>query len=186
MHPTKKRKESRDRSSRVYIKNLSVNSLLTKSGRARPSLKAILRLSSLSTFRFSLLATVLGDGGGLLLPFAELEETVDVKDVFVEEGAGARSERRGDREGGFDVAARGGFEIADRRTVFTLLVESDRIFIVFLGSGVSGSGFSPSFVGVMGVNQSAYSWSKILEGEAGDAVRDCRWLWILPGLETGV
>ena len=185
MRPTKERKESRDRSSRAYVKNLSVNSLLTKSGRARPSLKAILRLSSLSAFRFSLLATVLGDGGVLLLPFVELE-MVDVKDVFVEEGAGARSERRGVREGGFDVAARGGFEIADRRTVFTLLVESDRIFIVFLGSGVSGSGFSPSFVGVMGVNQSAYSWSKILEGEAGDAVRDCRWLWILPGLETGV
>ena len=174
MHPTKKRKESRDRSSRVYIKNFSVNSLLTISGRARPSFRAILRLSSLSAFRFSLLATVLGEGGFLLLPFAELEETVDVKDVFAEEGVGARSERRGVREGGFGVAARGCFEIVDRRTVSTLLVEGDSTFIVFLGSGVSGSGFSRSFVGVMGVNQSAYSWSKILEGGAGDAVRDCR------------
>ena len=174
MHPTKKRKESRDRSSRVYIKNFSVNSLLTISGRARPSFRAILRLSSLSAFRISLLATVLGEGGGLLLPFAELEETVDVKDVFAEEGVGARSERRGVREGGFGVAARGCFEIVDRRTVSTLLVEGDSTFIVFLGSGVSGSGFSRSFVGVMGVNQSAYSWSKILEGGAGDAVRDCR------------
>ena len=180
MRPTKKKEESRDRSSRAYIKNFSVNSLLTKSGRARPSFKAILRLSSLSAFRFSLLATVLGEGGVLLLPFAELEEMVDVKDVFVEEGAGARS------KGGFDVAARGGFVIVDWRTIFTLFVEGDSTFIVFLGSGVSGSGFSRSFVGVIGVNQSAYSWSKILEGGVGDTVSDCRWLWILPGLETGV
>ena len=82
-----------------------MNPLLTKSGRARPSFKAILRLSSLSAFRFSLLAMVLGEGGVLPLPFVELEEKVDVKD----EDVGARSGGRG-----FGVAAGGGFEIVDR------------------------------------------------------------------------
>ena len=58
---------------------------------------------------------------------------------------------------GFGVAAGCGFGVVDRKTVFNLLVEGDRTFIVFLGSGVLGSGFNRSFVGVTGVNQSAYS-----------------------------
>ena len=79
-------KECQDCSCCVDVDNLSVNSLLTKSGRARPSFKAILRLSSLSTLRLSLLAIMPGEGGVLLLPFVELEEKVDVKGALAEEG----------------------------------------------------------------------------------------------------
>lgn len=151
------RKGSQGYSSRFDIKNLSVNSSLIKSGRARPSFKAILRLSSLSALRLSLLATVLGEGGVLPLPFVDLEEREDVKGVLAEGGVGARSGGKGVREVGLGAASRGSFEIADWRAAFTLLVEGDRTFIVFLGSGVLGSGFGRSLVGVMGVNQSAYS-----------------------------
>jgi len=173
LDPNGQKKESQDRPSCVEVKNFSVNSLLTKSGCARPSFRAILHLSSLSALRLALLATVLGEGGVLLLFFVELER-VDVKDPVVEEGVGARSGRRGGREVEFGVVARCGFEIGDRRFVFTLLVEGDRSLIVFLGSGVLGSGFSRPFFGVIGVNQSAYSWLKILEGRVGEAVRGCR------------
>ena len=75
---------------KVGVKNLSVNSSLTKSGRARPSLKMILRPSCL--------AMVLGEDV-LLLPFVELDDRVDVK-----EDVGAESE-------GFSGAAWGSFEI---------------------------------------------------------------------------
>jgi hypothetical protein len=151
-----------------------VNSLLTKSGRARPSFKAILCLSSLSDLRLSLLETVLGEGGIPLLLFVELEEKVDVKDALAEESTGARSGGRVVREVGFSVAVGTGFEAVGRRAVFTMLVEGDRMFTVFFGSGVLGSGFGRSFVGVIGVNQSAYSWLKITEGAVGETVRS-RW-----------
>ena len=150
-----------------------MNSLLTKSGRARPSFKAILRLSSLSTLRRSLLATVLGEGGVLLLPVVELGERVDVKDVLTEEGVGARSVGKVVREVGLGMVGGWVFEIADRRTEFTLVVESDRMSMVFLGSGVLGSRFGRSFFGVMGLNQSAYSWLKMLGGGVGEAIWGC-------------
>jgi len=155
--PSGRKKENQDCSSCTGFKSLSVNPLLTKSGRARPSFKAILHLSSLSAFRLSLLATALGEGGVLLLLFVELEERLDVKDAVTEEGVGARLEGRRVWEVEFRVAAGCGFELVDRETVFNLLVEGDKMFIVFLGPGVFGSGFNRSFVGVTGVNQSAYS-----------------------------
>ena len=172
--PPEQGKESRDCPSYVCVKNFSVNSLLTKSGRARPSFRAILRLSSLSDLRLSLLETVPGEGGISLLLFVELEEKVDVKDALAEENTGARSGGRVVREVGFSVAVGTGFEAAGLRAVFTLLVEGDRMFTVFFSSGVLGSGFGRSFVGVMGVNQSAYSWLKIAEGAVGETVRS-RW-----------
>lgn len=92
--PSGRKKESQDCPSCAGVRNLSVNPLLTKSGRARPSFKAILRLSSLSAFRLSLLATALGEGGVLLLLFAELEERLGVKDVVAEEDVGTRLEGR--------------------------------------------------------------------------------------------
>ena len=66
------------------------------------------------------------------------------------------------------VTARRGFEITDRQTVLTL-VEGDRTFIV-LSFGALGRGFGGSFVGVIGVNQSAYPRSRIL----GEILRRCR------------
>ena len=154
--PPRQRKEDQDFSSYVDVKNFSVNSLLTKSGRARPSFKAILRLSSLLALCLSLLVIMLGEGGVLLLLLTGLER-VDVKDVVAEENVGARLKGRRVREVGFDVAARCSFEVVDRQTVFTLLVEGDKTFIVFLGSGVLRNGFNHSFVGVIGMNQSVYS-----------------------------
>ena len=84
--PPRQRKEDQDFSSYVDVKNFSVNSLLTKSGRARPSFKAILRLSSLLALCLSLLVIMLGEGGVLLLLLVELEEKVDVKGALAEEG----------------------------------------------------------------------------------------------------
>ena len=101
---------------------------------------------------------VLGEGGVSLLPFLKLDGRVDVK-----EDMGAKLE-------GFGGAA-GGVEIMDRRTVLTLLVEGDRS-IAFLGSSVLGSGSGRSFVGVIGVNQPAYSWSRIERG-VGEIVTRC-------------
>ena len=134
-----------------------MNPLLTKSGRARPSFKVILHLSSLSALRLSLLAAVLGEGGVLLLPFVELEEGADVKDAVAGEDVEARLEGRRVWGVRFGMAVGRGFEVVDRETVFNLLEEGDRMFTVFLCSGVLGSGFNHSFVGVAGVNQSAYS-----------------------------
>lgn len=156
-NPSEQKKESQDCSCCAGVRNFSVNPLLTKSGRARPSFKAILHLSSLSAFRLSLLATALGEGGVLLHLFVELEERVDVKDAVTGEGVGARLEGRRVLGVGLRMAAGCGLELVDRETVFNLLVEGDRMFIVFLGPSVLGSGFNRSFVGVTGVNQSAYS-----------------------------
>jgi hypothetical protein len=98
-----------------------VNPLLTKSGRARPSFKAILHLSSLSALRLSFLATVPGEGGVLLFLFVELEERVDAKDTVVEEGVGARLEGRRVWGVGFSAAAGYGFEVVDRRNRIQLV-----------------------------------------------------------------
>ena len=76
-------------------KNFSVNSLLTKSGRARQSFKAVLRLSSLSALRSSLLAIVLADGGVFLPRFVGPEERVGAVDVLAKESVGARVKGRG-------------------------------------------------------------------------------------------
>lgn len=152
--PSEQKKESQGCPSCVGVRNLSVNPLLTKSGRARPSFKAILHLSSLSALRLSLLATALGEGGVLL---AGLEERVDVQDAVAEEDVGARLEGKIVLGGGFCAATGCGFEVVDRETVLSLFVEGDRTLTVFLGSGVFGSEFDRSFVGVTGVNQSAYS-----------------------------
>ena len=113
-----------------------------------------------STFHFSLLAMAF-DEGVLLLHFVGLEDMVDVK-----EDVGAESEEIEVRS---CVAARRGFEITDRQTILTFLVEGDRTFIV-LSFGALGSRFGDSFVRVMGVNQSAYSRSRIL----GEMVKRCR------------
>lgn len=68
-HLTRKNQRS---SSCTGPRNFSVNSLVTKSGRARPSFREIFFLSSLSVFRLSLPAAILGGGDPLL--FVELEE----------------------------------------------------------------------------------------------------------------
>lgn len=58
---------------------------------------------------------------------------------------------------GFRMAAGCGLGLVGWETVSNLFVEGDRTFAIFLGPGVLGSGFNRSFVGVTGVNQSAYS-----------------------------
>ena len=65
-------------------------------------------------------------------------------------------------------------------------MEGESTFMVFLGSGVFGSGINCCFGGVIGLNQSAYSRSKIVEGGVGEAVRDRLFLRNFLGLEKGV